>query len=56
MNKVRKDKRNGNLFNYSLRHPRMTQAELAKVFKIDQSRVSRILRLEARLREIGGEK
>ncbi len=55
MNKVTKYKRNENLFNYSLKHPKLTQAELAKIFHIDQSRISRILNQEAKRRVNGQE-
>ena len=37
-------RRNQNLINYHKKHPNMTQEALAKVFKIDQSRVARILK------------
>ncbi len=35
--------RNENLRAYHLKHPKITQIRLARIFKISQSRVSRIL-------------
>lgn len=40
----RTKQRNLNLWNYHLRYPDMTQEALAKVFKLSQERVSRILK------------
>lgn len=45
-------KRDLNLWNYHLKHPGITQEKLAKIFKINQARVSRILK---RHRENGNE-
>jgi len=41
--KQRMKKRNENLISYHSKHPGIKQEDLAKIFKISQSRISRIL-------------
>lgn len=36
--------RDSNLFNYHRKHPEISQEKLGKIFKVSQSRISRILR------------
>ncbi len=46
MRKEQHVKRNRKLIAYARNHPEKSQESIGKVFKIDQSRVSRILRIE----------
>lgn len=48
---MRKDERNENLRRYHERYPKMTHADLAKVFKISRARVTQILNNQLSIEE-----